>query len=99
MIICLISLLTIFGVAYGSDEEQVTPCYVIENENEVQQDSLTVVEEEEWDETYSVPLTRFEWVVVIIFFLSPYIIGLLLFCYIVYRVIKYIKGKRRKNKV
>ena len=46
LIFGLITLLTIFGVAYGSDnekpEEQVTPCYVIENENEFQQDSLTL---------------------------------------------------------
>ena len=42
MIFGLISLLVIFSVGYGSDneklEEQVTPCYVTENENELQQD-------------------------------------------------------------
>ena len=55
MIFGLITLLAIFGVAYGSDnEEQVTPCYVIENENELQQDSLTLSEDEEWDETFPV---------------------------------------------
>ena len=98
MIFGLITLLAIFGVAYGSGiEEQVTPCYVIENENEFQQDSLTLSEDEEWDENFPVGhLTRFEQVVVIVYVLSPFVIGLLLFCYVVYRVIKYIKGKRRK---
>lgn len=101
MIIGLITLLAIFGVAYGSDnekpEEQVTPCYVIENENEFQQDSLTLSEDEEWDENFPVGhLTRFEQVVVIVYVLSPFVIGLFLFCYVVYRIIKYIKGKRRK---
>ena len=97
MIIGLITLLAIFGVAYGSDnEDQVTPCYVIENENEFQQDSLTLSEDEEWDENFPVGhLTRFEQVVVIVYVLSPFVIGLFLFCYVVYRVIKYIKGKRR----
>ena len=103
MIIGLITLLAIFCVAYGSDiekqEEQVIPSYVIENGNEVQQDSLTASEDEEWDETFPVGhLTRFEQVVVIIYFLSPFVIELSLFCYIVYRVIKYIKGERRKRK-
>ena len=99
MIFGLITLLAIFGVAYGSDiEEQVTPCYVIENENELQQDSLTLSEDEEWDETFPVGhLTRFERVVVYIYILSPFVIGLFLFCYVVYRVLKYIKGKRRNN--
>ena len=99
MIIGLITLLAIFGVAYGSDiEDQVTPCYVIENENEFQQDSLTLSEDEEWDENFPVGhLTRFEQVVVYIYILSPFVIGLFLFCYVVYRVIKYIKGKRRNN--
>ena len=98
MIIGLITLLAIFGVAYGSDNEyQVTPCYVIENENEFQQDSLTLSEDEEWDENFPVGhLTRFEQVVVIVSVLSPFVIGLFLFCYVVYRIIKYIKGKRRK---
>ena len=97
MIFGLITLLVVFGVAYGSDiEDQVTPCYVIENENELQQDSLTISEDEEWDENFPVGhLTRFEQVVVYIYILSPFVIGLLLFCYVVYRVIKYIKGKRR----
>lgn len=97
MIFGLITLLAVFGVAYGSDiEDQVTPCYVIENENELQQDSLTISEDEEWDENFPVGhLTRFEQVVVYIYILSPFVIGLLLFCYVVYRVIKYIKGKRR----
>ena len=97
MIFGLITLLAIFGAAYGSDiEEQVTPSYVIENENEFQQDSLTLSEEEEWDETFPVGhLTRFERVVVIVYFLSPFVIGFLLFCYIVYRVIKKKKKKRR----
>ena len=99
MIFGLITLLAIFGAAYGSDiEEQVTPSYVIENENEFQQDSLTISEDEEWDENFPVGhLTRFEQVVVYIYILSPFVIGLLLFCYVVYRVIKYIKGKRRNN--
>lgn len=99
MIFGLITLLTIFGVAYGSDiKEQVTPCYVIENENELQQDSLNLSEDEEWDENFPVGhLTRFEQVVVYIYILSPFVIGLFLFCYVVYRVIKYIKGKRRNN--
>ena len=99
MIFGLITLLAIFGVAYGFDiEEQVTPCYVIENENEFQQDSLTLLEDEEWDENFPVGhLTRFEQVVVYIYILSPFVIGLFLFCYVVYRVIKYIKGKRRNN--
>ena len=100
MIFGLITLLAIFGVAYRSDnEEQVTPCYVIENENEFQQDSLTLSEDEEWDENFPVGhLTRFEQVVVYIYILSPFVIGLFLFCYVVYRVIKFIKGKRRNNR-
>ena len=99
MIFGLITLLAVFGVAYGSDiEDQVTPCYVIENENEFQQDSLTLSEDEEWDENFPVGhLTRFEQVVVYIYILSPFVIGLFLFCYVVYRVIKFIKGKRRNN--
>lgn len=100
MIFGLITLLAVFGVAYGSDiEEQVTPCYVIENENEFQQDSLTLSEDEEWDETFPVGhLNRFERVVVTVYVLSPFVIGLLFFCYVVYRAIKYIKGKRRNNR-
>lgn len=79
MIFGLITLLAIFGVAYGSDiekpEEQVTPCYVIENGNEEQQDSLTASEDEEWEETFPVGhLTRFEQVLVSIYFLSPFVI-------------------------